>query len=328
MALKKMCYYFDTKNNFLAISNIAASKIFFSGLFLILSLFLFGSIQNMDQANAQPSLGQNIQEFQNNLQSNINKQVHSGINQGLKSSNNNNNINCNGSNNFSIQSQTTTNGKTTSSSQSNCGGSVQVNPPSNNLNLKGIITSSEYDKQTGAIINILYGNWSLKTSDKGITDFNSLFTKQPVYLGLANIVQSATNNQSATTNNPTSTTNNINLSSSIASTNSNAKKDLTTPQPPQQQQQQSSNVTTYYLSNFKANTLQQQNQDITYVGLIDVVKTVRSNDPTQQDQTNDFKDVGVAISILNGRTLVINFLNQSPLYNEFSDIPLVGIVTN
>ena len=326
MALKKMCYYFDTKNNFLAISNLAVSKIFFSGLFLILSLFLFGSIQNMDQAKAQPSLGQNIQQFQNNLQSNINKQVQSGINQGLKSSNNNNNnnINCNGSNNYSIQSQTTTNGKTTSSSQSNCNGSVAVSSDSNNLNLKGIMTSSEYDKQTGAIINTLYGNWSLKTSDNGITNFKALFTKQPAYIGLANNVQSGTNSQAATTNNPESPTNNINLSSSL-STNSNAKQDLTTPEP---QQQQNSNVTTYNLSNFRANTLQQQNQDITYVGLIDAVKTVHSNTPTQPDETNDFNDVGVAISILNGRTLVINFLNQSPLFSDFSDIPLVGITTN
>ena len=162
------------------------------------------------------------------------------------------------------------------------------------MNLKGIIASSEYDKQIGAIINTLYGNWSLTTPNNGITDFKALFTKQPTYLGLTNNAQSGTNNQAAITNNPTSTT----------------------------------NVTTYDLSNFRANTLQQQNQDVTYVGIIDAVKTVRSNDPTQQDQTNDFKDVGVAISILNGRTLVINFDNQSPLYNDFQNIPLVGIITN
>jgi hypothetical protein len=286
-------------------------------------LFIFGSIQNIDQANAQPSLGQTIQQFQNNLQSNINKEIQSNLNQGLKSSTNNNN--CNGSNNV-VQSQTSTNGKTTSSTQSSCNGSVSFSSSSNNVNLKGIIASSEYDKQTGAIINTLYGNWSLTTPNNGITDFKALFTKQPVYLGLTNNAQSGTNNQAAITNNPTSTTNNINLSSSTTSINSNAQQDLTTPQPPQQQQ--SSNVTTYNLSNFRANTLQQQNQDITYVGIIDAVKTVRSNDPTQQDQTNDFKDVGVAISILNGRTLVINFDNQSPLYNDFQNIPLVGIVTN
>lgn len=279
MILKKTYSSFNTKNNYLAIPNIDTAKIFVSGLLLISSLFIFGSIQNIDQANAQPSLGQTIQQFQNNLQSNINKQVESGINQGLKSSNNNNNINCNGSNNLSVQSQTSTNGKTTSSTQSSCNGSVSFSSSSNNLNLKGIIASSEYDKQIGAIINTLYGNWSLTTPNNGITDFKALFTKQPTYLGLTNNAQSGTNNQAAITNNPTSTT----------------------------------NVTTYDLSNFRANTLQQQNQDVTYVGIIDAVKTVRSNDPTQQDQTNDFKDVGVAISILNGRTLVINFDNQSPL---------------
>jgi len=323
MNLKKTYSSFNTKNNYLAIPNIDTTKIFVSGLLLISSLFIFGSIQNIDQANAQPSLGQTIQQFQNNLQSNINKEIQSNLNQGLKSSTNNNN--CNGSNNV-VQSQTSTNGKTTSSTQSSCNGSVSFSSSSNNLNLKGIIASSEYDKQTGAIINTLYGNWSLTTPNNGITDFKALFTKQPVYLGLTNNAQSGTNNQAAITNNPTSTTNNINLSSSTTSINSNAQQDLTTPQPPQQQK--SSNVTTYNLSNFRANTLQQQNQDITYVGIIDAVKTVRSNDPTQQDQTNDFKDVGVAISILNGRTLVINFDNQSPLYNDFQNIPLVGIVTN
>ena len=276
MALKKMCSSFITKNNFLATSNLDTTKVFFSGLLLISSLFIFGSIQNMDQANAQPSLGQTIQQFQNNLQSNINKQLQSNLNKGLQSSNNYNN--CNGSNNFASQSQTSVNGKTTSTTQSSCNGSVSFSSNSNNLNLKGIIASSEYDKQTGAIINTLYGNWSLTTPDNGITDFNALFTKQPAYFGLKNNV--------------------------------------------------SSNITTYNLSNFRANSLQQQNQDITYVGIIDVVKTVHSNDPSQPDETNDFKDVGIAISILNGRTLVINFYNQSPLFNDFMDIPLVGIAVN
>jgi hypothetical protein len=325
MSLKKIYTSFIANNNILAISNLATSKIFFSGLFLILSLFVFGSIQNIDQANAQPSLGQTIQQFQNNLQSNINKQLQSNLNQGLQSSSsNNNNINCNGSNNFSIQSQTSTNGKTTSTTQSNCNGSVSFNSNSNNLNLKGIIASSEYDKQTGVIINTLYGNWSLTTPNNGITDFKALFTKQPTHVVVTNNVQSGTNAQAVTTNNPTAITNNINSSSS--STNSNIQQDLTTPQPPQQQQ--NSNVTTYNLSNFRANTLQQQNQDITYVGLIDAVKTVHSNDPTQPDETNDFKDIAVALSILNGRTLVINFYNQSPLFNDFRDIPLVGVTVN
>src|SRR6476469_5800931 len=297
MNLKKTYSSFNTKNNYLAIPNINTTKIFVSGLLLISSLFIFGSIQNIDQANAQPSLGQTIQQFQNNLQSNINKEIQSNLNQGLKSSTNNNN--CTGSNNV-VQSQTSTNGKTTSSTQSSCNGSVSFSSSSNNLNLKGIIASSEYDKQTGAIINTLYGNWSLTTPNNGNTDFKALFTKQPVYLGLTNNAQSGINNQAAITNNPTSTTNNINLSSSTTAINSNAQQDLTTPQPPQQQQ--SSNVTTYNLSNFRATTLQQQNQDITYVGVV--------------------------ISILNGRTLVINFDNQSPLYNDFQNIPLFGIVTN
>src|SRR3954454_2565047 len=103
MNFKKTYSSFNTKNNFLAVSNIDTTKIFVSGLLLISFLFIFGSIQNMDQANAQPSLGQSIQQFQNNLQSNINKEIQSNLNKGLQSSinNNNNNNNCNGSNNLS-----------------------------------------------------------------------------------------------------------------------------------------------------------------------------------------------------------------------------------
>jgi len=60
-------------------------------LCIVGSFVTFTGIQNMDQANAQPSLGQDIQQFQNNLQSNINQQVQSNVNQGLQSSNNNDN---------------------------------------------------------------------------------------------------------------------------------------------------------------------------------------------------------------------------------------------
>ena len=84
MNLKKTYSSFNTKNNYLAIPNIDTTKIFVSGLLLISSLFIFGSIQNIDQANAQPSLGQTIQQFQNNLQSNINKQIQSGIQSRIK----------------------------------------------------------------------------------------------------------------------------------------------------------------------------------------------------------------------------------------------------
>ena len=53
MNLKKTYSSFNTKNNYLAIPNINTTKIFVSGLLLISSLFIFGSIKNIDQANAQ-----------------------------------------------------------------------------------------------------------------------------------------------------------------------------------------------------------------------------------------------------------------------------------
>ncbi|MGN6629012.1 MAG: hypothetical protein ACTHKJ_03950, partial [Candidatus Nitrosocosmicus sp.] len=105
------------------------------GLFLV-SFIFFGPIQNLNQANAQNSLGQAIQQFNNNLQSSINKQVQSQLNNAAQSNNNNNNNNnCNG-NNLSVQSQTTINGQTTSTSKSSCNGSTSFGTTSNNANLK------------------------------------------------------------------------------------------------------------------------------------------------------------------------------------------------
>lgn len=285
------------------------------GLFLISSLIFFSSIQNFNQANAQNSLGQAIQQFNNNLQSNINKQIQSNLNQGIQSSSNNN---CNG-NNISFQSQTNTNGKTTSTSKSSCNGQVSFSSTLNNGNLNGIISSSEYDQQAEAIINTLYGNWSLSTDKNGFTDFKSVFTKQPIFYELNNNIQ-VNANTFANNNSPSSSITGLNTSASSAS--SSIQQGLISPQ---QQQQQNSNFTTYNLSNFKVNALQQQNQDTTYVGTIDVVQTIHSNNPNQPDVTNSFNGVGISISILNGKTLVIDFDNQTPVSNEFKDIPVVGI---
>lgn len=310
-----------TKANYniltISISKSNNNLISILGIFLISSFIFFGPIQNFSQANAQNSLGQAIQQFNNNLQSSINKQIQSNLNQGIQSNSNNNN--CNG-NNLSIQSQTSTNGQTTSTSKSSCNGQTSFSSSSNNANIKGIISSSEYDMQSGAIINTLYGNWSLTTNTNGFTDFKALFTKQPIFYELNNNAQTSANTF-ANSNNPGSTTA-TDLNSTSSSANSIIQQGLIAPQ----QQQQNSNSTTYKLSNFKVNSLQQQNQDTTYVGTIDVVQTIHSNDPSQPDVTNSFNGIGVSITILNGKTLAINFDNQSPLFNEFKDIPLVGVI--
>ena len=140
------------------------------------------------------SVDKSIQQFNNNLQSTINKQVESNLNTDLQSSNDNNNNNCDTSNNFSIQSQTNNNGKTTGPSNTSCGNSsTSSSPYLNNVNLKGVIGSSEYDKQTGAIVSSLFGKWSLVTNEKGSSNFKASFTKQPVFYLLTNNIKSNSN---------------------------------------------------------------------------------------------------------------------------------------
>jgi hypothetical protein len=289
--------------------------VIFVGIFLAVPL----NIQNYNHANAAPTLDNNIQQFNKNLQSSINKEVQSNINSGIQSSSNNNINNCDNGNNISIQSQTNTNGKTTSTSKYSCNTTSSPVSSFGNVNLKGTILSSEYKMNTGTIVNSLFGNWSLTTDEIGINDFKSSFIKQPLFYLSTN---NTTNNAITTAGNNTltnSATNGMNPSSS-SSLNSNNQTAPTT------KVNQNSNNISYALSNFRANSVNQQNSDITYVGLVDVVKNVRSLDPKIADETNNFKDMHVSISILNDRTLVINFDKQSVLFDEFKDIPLVGLV--
>ncbi|HYP43172.1 MAG TPA: hypothetical protein VEQ18_04055, partial [Candidatus Nitrosocosmicus sp.] len=90
--------------------------------------------------------------------------------------------------------------------------------------------------------------------------------------------------------------------------------------------QQDSNLTSYDLLNFRVNAINQQNNDTTYHGKIDVVRKVQSLDTVRPEETNTFKDINTSVSILGNRILVINFDSQTNLFDEFTDIPLVGIV--
>ena len=260
------------------------------------------------------SLDQTIQQFQNNLQSSINNQIQSTLNKSINSINNGNCVN---GNNIVSQSQTNNNGQI-STTQTTCGTSNSFNPSSNSANIKGIIASSEYDMNTGVIVNSVFGNWSLTTNQNGINDFKSSFIKQPVfYNSVNNIISTPTTNTLATTSSPTTNT--------LATTSSNtiSTNNQTGPTTPDQQ---NSTITSYNLSNFRANSINQQNTDTTYQGKIDVVKEMKSSNGNIPDQTNIFKDVDISISILNGSILIINFDKQSILFNEFENIPLVGIV--
>ena len=126
---------------------------------------------NINTVNAQLNLDDFMKQTQDNIQSTIES-----------SNNDNNNNNCN--NNISIQSQTNENGKTTSTTKNTCDDGTTTTTSTNNVNsgspkadLNGTIVGSEYNQDSGVIINSLFGNWSLTTNDNGSKDFNASFIK-------------------------------------------------------------------------------------------------------------------------------------------------------
>ena len=125
---KGSCFY-SCKSVFSSPSNLNRTKIFILSLSLLSFSFILGSIQSFSQANAQGSLGQTIQQFTNNLRSGIDKQTQSNLDQGIQPSSTDNSINCNGNNNFVTQSQTTSNGQTTTI-KLDCNGSTSAIPSS------------------------------------------------------------------------------------------------------------------------------------------------------------------------------------------------------
>jgi hypothetical protein len=240
--------------------------------------------------------------FSVNAQSSLNnviEQSQSNTQSSMQSNSNSNNGNCN--NNISVQSQTTVNGKTTTTNKNTCGdnNSVSTSTSSNSIGggtssnptLKGIIASVEYTPSGSVVMNSVFGNWSLTIQGDNSKDFKSSFIIQPInYNNLAT---------------STSTPSNLN------------------PQP-----KTFTNTTSYLLSNFIANSVAQQNSDITYVEKIDVVQNIHSSDSTQPDETNIFKGQDVSITILDDRVLVINFDKQSNLFDVFKNTPLVGLISS
>ena len=261
---------------------------FYCLILILLSLFSFVSInvQNISYAHASSTLGESIQQFQENLQSSINKQIQS-------STSNNNDNRCDGNNNISFQSQTNNNGKNTIVSENYCGdlSSIRLDSSSSNVNLKGVIVSTEYNKTTGIIVTSLFGNWSLTTKGDGSSDFESAFTKKPVFYDLTDDA----------------------LSNTAKATQ-------------RQQQQQGYDIISYKLSNFNTNSIIQQNSDMAFKGKMDVAEERRSLGSNQPYEKNTFYNIDASISILNNRTLLISFDSQTALFDEFKDIPLVGLV--
>ncbi len=353
MILKK--YFHDVISS---IITPCKTKSFFLILILLPSFFVSIDFQTFNHANASSNLGESIGQFRNNLQSSIDKEIQS-------NTNNNNNVNCDSDTNFSIQSQTNNNGQTTSTSKTSCGVSTSTisSSPLNNVKLKGAIVSAEYNTTTGVIVNSLFGNWSLTTRDGNFNGFNSSFTKQPVFYNSDNAVFSnstadtSSNNVLAGNINPIAPNANPiapnanpiapnanpiapnanpiapNANPLAGSKNNDAILSVSLPKTEFNNQTQSTieaqqgfNLTSFDLSNFRVNAINQQNDDTTYHGMIDVVREAQSLDPNRPDETNTFKDINTSISILGNRILVINFDNQTELLNEFTNIPLVGIV--
>jgi len=249
---------------------------------------------NIGTVNAQL----NLDDFMNQMQDDVQSTIES-------SNTNNNNNNCN--NNISIQSQTNENGKTTSTTKNTCDDGTTTTTSTNNFNstsgkanLNGTIVGSEYNQDSGVIINSLFGNWSLTTKDNGSKDFNASFIKQPVHYKLSGSFGSG---------NDTTADNNNNINAQLTDSNNDI-----------------GNTTSYHLSNFVVNSVQQQNEDVTYTGKIDVVQEIKSNNATISDETNNFKGVGVSVSVIDNKVLFINFDSQTPLSKEFVNIPIVGLV--
>lgn len=257
----------------------------------ILSALLISTSMILGPANAQLNLDDFMKQTQENIQSTIEN----------SKNNNNNNNNCN--NNISIQSQTNENGKTTSTTRSTCDEETSSTTQTSNVgstntangNLNGTIVSSEYNQENGVIVNSIYGNWSLNTEDNGSKNFSASFTKQPIYLN------SSMDTHIAAPENVTAPANNTSSNEII------------------------SNTTSYELSNFVSNSIQQQNNDVTYSGKIDVVEVIHSNNATISDETNNYKGIGVSLTLLDNRVLFINFETQSPLSAKFTNAPIVGI---
>src|SRR5690606_27183472 len=135
--------------------------------------------------------------------------------------------------------------------------------------------------------------WSLTTQDNGSKNFSASFIKQPVNLNSSEIHNDAVNRPE--------------------STNETLSGD------------RFANTTSYDLSNFVSNAVQQQNNDITYSGKIDVIKVTSSNNATISDETNNYNGIGVSLTLIDNRVLFINFDPQSPLSKEFVQAPIVGL---
>lgn len=228
-----------------------------------------------------------------NFMQDILKQAQSNI----QTSSNNNDC----SNNVSVQTQTNDNGKTTTTNKSFCGNSGSSSNPTND-NMHGSIVSAEYNNATGLIANSVYGNWSFSSHSDGKRDFVASFTKQPISYVLTNSIGEK-NTNSNLSNKTSENKDKTHLSGTLFS-----------------------NTSSYKITNFAITSTQQQNSYTTYQGKVDVSQETKSSDPKVPDETNNYNDIGFSFTIIDGKTVILNFDKQSKLYEQFVNTPLVGLV--
>ena len=97
MSSKNVSYFFPPKSIILLPSSLNITKIFILALSLSSFSFILDSIQSFNKANAVDSLTKSIQQFNNKIQSDVDKQIQSNLNQGTQQPSTNDNINdCSG----------------------------------------------------------------------------------------------------------------------------------------------------------------------------------------------------------------------------------------
>lgn len=129
MVSKIISYFHKSKSNNPLRYNLNITKIFFLALSALSFSFFLESVQIFNQVNAFSSQGQTIQDFNNNLRSNIDKQIQSNLNQAIQPFTNNDTSNCNSNDNFVTQSHSSNNGQATvSTNNPSCDASTPTLP--------------------------------------------------------------------------------------------------------------------------------------------------------------------------------------------------------
>ena len=131
MISKNISCYYKPKSIILFQSNLNITKVFILVLSISSFSLILDSIQSFDKANAVDSLTKSIQQFNNKIQSDVDKQTQSNLNQGTQQPSTNDNIvDCIGTDNFVNQFHITSNGQpTTSINNPSCSGPASVQSP-------------------------------------------------------------------------------------------------------------------------------------------------------------------------------------------------------